>query len=63
MYQGSFQTSNARTNKQIKQNIIKGVEDFFGIVLKSKDIEPATLEQAKQLSQTKYETEGWIKKF
>ncbi|MBT3393136.1 MAG: hypothetical protein HN833_01400 [Elusimicrobiaceae bacterium] len=63
LYQGSFQTSNARTNKQIKQNIIKGVEDFFGIVLKSKDIEPATLEQAKQLSQTKYETEGWIKKF
>ena len=63
LYQGSFQMPNARTNEQIKQNIIKGVEDFFGIVLESKDIEPNILDKAKNLAQTKYNTEGWIKKF
>ncbi len=63
LYQGSFQTNNARDDERIKQNIIKGIEDFFGIVLMKEDIENSVLEQAKDLANTRYKTEDWIKKF
>lgn len=63
LYQGSFQTKNARDNERVKQNIIKGVEDFFGIVLVQEKIEDSILKQAKELANTRYKTAEWVKKF
>ena len=63
LYQGSFQTPDARQNPAYKQAIIRAVRGLLDISLKIEQVPRQTLVLAQQLASTQYNTSAWTEKF
>ncbi len=63
LYQGSLQLTGARTEVQFRRAIVAGLEKRWGSTFQTKMISRETLEVAKKLARTVYQTDAWTKKF
>ena len=63
LYQGSLQLPSARTNPHYKKAVIDGVRSFLAVDFAPRSITPETLQAARELAQTCYQTKAWREKF
>ena len=63
LYQGSLQLPSARTNPHYKKAVIDGARSFLAVDFAPRSITPETLQSARTLAQTCYQTKAWQERF